>query len=776
MIHSKKFKSINDAIGKRYQTPFVASVDGMDKILYVSPKKHKNFIIEQDNDFIKSIDAELTLTFNVKSLSFDTGGVFDINKREPVLYTINLSLNNDEPDSYYLIGKETLVRHSEYDKTFITEYNLSANMQGMPMEINLIRVPEEDTIIDNKQYYAFVDSREINSYYTVFYIDTLEYGSTTNLYVGNYQYNEETEESTLEYQNYSGAGITITHTEPTESHLFAYEITPEYGPSEYCLLKTDNVESGLHRVSKTYSYDVDNDSYYSSSGNPITYLYIPEDTESIPESIEYESGETTIKVGETNNYSFSNVDYIEDIKFKGFTEKVPDLILFNAYSLKSVELPNTITEIGTFAFCSCENLTSINIPTSLTYIGDYAFTGCTVIEHIDIPNSVSYLGDGCFKETNISSINIPDIIDRIGDETFSKCSYLTSVTIPNSVTFIGNAAFFNCNNISPDIPNKVNSIGMTAFYGCNLSSVNINKDVNYIGMAAFSNNPNISSIVVDALNTRYDSRNNCNAIIETSTNKLIAGCNNTIIPNTVVSIDERVFYGCSLLSSVTIPNLVTEIKDGTFHNCTSLSSVILSDNLTSIGSEAFMDCSSLTSIVIPNSVTFIGTYAFENCTSLTSANIPEEIESIGYCAFRNTRIASAVVPSSVTYLTECAFCRNLSLTSITLNEGLEYISNESFAYTGITSLVIPSSVTYIDDDCVENCSSLTSITMKSTTPPELYGGWGTNSNSFGGSQCKIYVPYGCKTTYVGENQEDVWYKIRNRIYELPQEQEPETEP
>ena len=765
MIHSKKFKSINDAIGKRYQTPFVASVDGMDKILYVSPKKHKNFVIEQDNDFIKSIDAELALTFNVITMPFNSGGEFDINKKEPVLYTINMTLNDGEPDKYDLIDKVSLIRHSEYDKTLITEYTFSETYQGMLMEMNLTRVPEEDKIIDNKQYYALIDSKEIDNYYTVFYIDTLEYGSTTNLYIGY----KETEE----YENYSGAGITITHTEPTESYLFAYEITYEYRPSEYCLLQINNVESGLHQVSKTYEYDVDNDSYSSSSGNPITYLYIPEDTESIPESIEYESGETTIKVGETYNYSFSNVEYIEDIKFKGFTEKVPDFILFNANSLKSVELPNTITEIGTFAFCDCNSLTSINIPTSLTYIGDYAFAECNNIEHIDIPNSVSYLGDGCFKETKISSINIPDIIDRIGDETFSKCSYLTSVTIPNSVTFIGNAAFFNCNNISPNIPNAVNYIGVSAFYGCNLSSVNINKDVNYIGMSAFSNNPNLSSIVVDALNTRYDSRNNCNAIIETSTNKLIAGCNNTIIPNTVVSIDERVFYGCSLLSSVTIPNSVTEIKDGTFYNCTSLSSVILSDNLTSIGSEAFMDCSSLTSISIPNSVTYIGTYAFENCTSLTSVNIPEEVESIGYCSFRNTRITSAVVPSSVTYLSECTFCRNLSLTSITLNEGLGRIGNESFAFTGITSLVIPSSVTYINEDCVENCSSLTSITMKSTTPPTLYGGWSTNNNSFGGSQCKIYVPYGCKTTYVGDNSNDVWNKIQNRIYELPQE---ETEP
>ena len=128
---------------------------------------------------------------------------------------------------------------------------------------------------------------------------------------------------------------------------------------------------------------------------------------------------------------------------------------------------------------------------------------------------------------------------------------------------------------SVTIPNSVTSIGDYAFYGC----------------------VSLTSIVVEDGNAVYDSRNNCNAIIETSTDKLIVGCRNTIIPNTVTSIGNDAF-SCSVLTSVTIPNSVT-----------------------SIGSFAFSGCSVLTSVTIPNSVTSIGDYAFEECIYLKEATV-----------------------------------------------------------------------------------------------------------------------------------------------------------
>jgi hypothetical protein len=163
--------------------------------------------------------------------------------------------------------------------------------------------------------------------------------------------------------------------------------------------------------------------------------------------------------------------------------------------------------------------------------------------------------------------------------TFQGCSGLTSFTIPSSVTSIGISAFWNCSSLtSITIPNTVTSIGDSAFSACN----------------------GLTSIVVSDTNTVYDSRNNCNAIIEKSTNKLIAGCKNTIIPNSVTSIGNYAFFKCSNLTSVTIPDSVTSIGDYAFDYCNGLTSITIPSSVTSIGNGAFSNCENLTSITSLN--------------------------------------------------------------------------------------------------------------------------------------------------------------------------------
>ena len=211
----------------------------------------------------------------------------------------------------------------------------------------------------------------------------------------------------------------------------------------------------------------------------------------------------------------------------------------------------SVTSIGDAAFLGCSGLTSVTIPNSVTSIGIYAFYNCSRLTSVTSGNSVTTSGLWAFY----------------------NCSGLTSVTIPNSVTSIGEFAFHRCSGLtSMTIPNSVTSIGVGAFEGCS----------------------GLTSVTVDKNNGTYDSRDNCNAIIETSTNKLIVGCKNTTIPNSVTSIGEYAFCECSGLTSMTIPNSVT-----------------------SIGKNAFRGCSGLTSVTIPNSVTSIGKYAFEDCFWLT---------------------------------------------------------------------------------------------------------------------------------------------------------------
>ena len=305
-----------------------------------------------------------------------------------------------------------------------------------------------------------------------------------------------------------------------------------------------------------------------------------------------------------------------------------------------------VTTIGEFAFHSCSNLTSVTIPTSVRSIGSYAFLSCTGLTSIVVEsgNSVYDSRNNCnaiIKTASNTLIQgckntiIPNSVTTIEQSAFFGCSSLTSVTIPNSVTTIGGSAFAGCSSLtSVTIPNSVTTIGNSALQGCSgLTSVTIPNSVTTIGQSAFMECEGLTSIVVESGNPVYDSRNNCNAIIETASNTLIAGCKNTIIPNSVTTIGQDAFRGCSGLTSITIPNSVTIIGQKAFWNCSSLTSVTIPNSVTSIGQSAFWCCLDLASVTMGNGVTSIGQNAFDSCSGLTSVTIPNSVTNIGRDAF-----------------------------------------------------------------------------------------------------------------------------------------------
>ena len=214
---------------------------------------------------------------------------------------------------------------------------------------------------------------------------------------------------------------------------------------------------------------------------------------------------------------------------------------------------------------------------------------------------VTSIGSKAFWSGILTSITIPNSVTSIGTEAFAECYSLISLTIPNSVTSIEENAFASCTGLtSLTIPNSVTSIEDNAFSGCN----------------------DLKSITVEEGNTKYDSRDNCNAIIRTTSNTLIAGCKNTTIPNSVTSIGNEAFYDCCDLTSVKIPNSVTSIGEWAFFNCSGLTTVAIPNSVTSIGDEAFTLCVGLTSVTcLVKNPPRIGYNSFSECDNLTTLHV-----------------------------------------------------------------------------------------------------------------------------------------------------------
>ena len=192
--------------------------------------------------------------------------------------------------------------------------------------------------------------------------------------------------------------------------------------------------------------------------------------------------------------------------------------------------------------------------------------------HADITWTLS--DDGILT---ISGTDMPNYEYTNNAPWYSLSSKIKQIEIENGVTSIGNCAFRDCNSLSSiTIPNSVTSIGTDAFAHCyNLSSVTIPSSVTSIGDMVFMCCYGLTSIIVQKDNPKYDSRNDCNAIIETNSNTLIAGCKNTVIPNSVTNISGYAFYGCSSLTSITIPGSVTSVGDNAFFSCAKLTNIIV---------------------------------------------------------------------------------------------------------------------------------------------------------------------------------------------------------
>ena len=270
--------------------------------------------------------------------------------------------------------------------------------------------------------------------------------------------------------------------------------------------------------------------------------------------------------------------------------------------------PYSVTSIGGGAFEYCSGLTSVTIPNSVTSIGDYAFRYCSGLtsvlwnakncadfaKYYNYSSSKYYYGPFDDSASQITSFTFGSEVEHIPAYLCYGMENLTAVTIPNSVTSIGVRAFAECSGLT-----KTNYTGdIAGWCGINFGGWRSNP-------TAYSHNLYINDVEVKDL----------------------------VIPNSVTSIGDYAFDGCSGLTAVTIPNSVTSIGNYAFDGCSGLTSITIPNSVTSIGWDAFAYCSGLTSVTIPNSVTSIGDRAFYECSGLTSVTIPNSVTSIGWGAF-----------------------------------------------------------------------------------------------------------------------------------------------
>ncbi len=478
-----------------------------------------------------------------------------------------------------------------------------------------------------------------------------------------------------------------------------------------------------------------------------------------------------------------------------------------------------VTKIGDMAF-SDKKIKSITLPDSLTEIGNNAFYMCNGLEEITIPSSVTKIDDNAFENCrNLKKINLSDGLTTLGKSVFDSCLSLTEIELPSTLLTIGDYAFSRCSSLEQIlIPENVTSVGAYVFYGCpDLAIFHKNNENKRWDKFWNGNNLPVLWNYIENGQTEDGLKWALTSDRSVVVYKYTGEQENLIIPekingHDVTRIYDKTFQQNETLTSIELPDALTEIGEQAFARCSYLTSVNIPENLTSIGKEAFYNCSKLKEITIPKSVTFIGKSAFNygsffiqaekkpdgwdinwnsngrqviwDCKehgetsdgfkwkltfedtitlydyvgSSTSITVPSSINGYFVSKLDNTfsycyNLKDLVLPESLTEIGDSAFYRCERLNKIIIPEKVKRIGNSAFSYcNNLQFLCLPQGLSEIGASAFSNCDLKNIIIPQSVS--KIDGPIFYNTNSV-----KIY----CQAQSKPDGWNDNWNDNRPNV-------------
>ena len=493
--------------------------------------------------------------------------------------------------------------------------------------------------------------------------------------------------------------------------------------------------SGINKIvfeSNTNLKNIGNSAFYQCT-NMAGILDIPDSVETIGEYAFYEDkgltglnlSTTLSTLGRNAFYKCNNIagtviipETLEVLEEEMFCDcfKI-DTIKFMSNGNKGVKI------IKRKALFNSQGLKKIIFPETLTKIEEWAMHNCTMLENLELPTNLKYIEASAFRD----------------------CSKLDILSWPSNLQSIGSEAFMNCINLK-EIPNflNINKIDREAFINCNLLGTrgenNIinairNSKMTFIGNEVFKDCVNlIGEYLGEILNSSGTKINIIGApFVGTKVNlarKLDFNGKTSILANEYQGTTKFVDNSGNEITQINIPDTVTSIGNNAFSGCTSITSVNIPNSVTRIGSYCFSSCTSLTNIRLPENKLYqtMENGLLDGCKSLKQINIPTNIININYQALARCGFERLNIPGNVKNLYSASIQNNFELVELKLNEGIERLGSQFISASKVTKLDIPNSVINIEEAALYYCRNLKSLTIGSGMtyiPNRLL--WSTNS-------------------------------------------------